>query len=445
MSLTDFTGDGKLDLVASLVSPVRTGELYLIPGDGTGNFGHPTLIYMPPANNFVGSYIAAGDFDGDGRADVAFLDDYNCDKGNCFSALHVLYNGGNSQFTDTTDLSSLANDLNFSAGDLNSDGRTDIFGFTTADNDPPNQLEVLYGQANRTFHTYTPAVPSLAAGLALADFNGDTRMDLVGIPTAAVPGDEILFLLADSAEGSFTPQVQGLPATGSGGAPIVGDFNVDSRPDVYSGGRHDYLHGHRRSSQYNRIGQLGRLCLSELWHRNPRLHARQFGGFTRHIRASANSFGQLRKIELFVDGTKVAEQFHAWGPRAWFNFSGTLSPGPHRGVMIAADIDNRLQQTVFNFTVGSASCSAPTSAGVHICAPASGATVTSPVQVQAMAKVTGTLSSTQLWVDGVKKFSTASNSLNTSVVVASGTHRFAVLAINATGQKWESVVNATVK
>jgi hypothetical protein len=67
------------------------------------------------------------------------------------------------------------------------------------------------------------------------------------------------------------------------------------------------------------------------------------------------------------------------------------------------------------------------------------------VQVQATAKVTGTLSGTQLWVDGVKKFSTASSSLNTSVVVASGTHRFAVLAINTTGQKWESAVNATVK
>ncbi|HWF67473.1 MAG TPA: VCBS repeat-containing protein, partial [Acidobacteriaceae bacterium] len=126
----DFNGDGKLDLVASTFS-TSTNSLYLIPGNGTGNFGTPALLYMPPANNFIGSYLAAGDFDADGRADIAFLDHYNCDKGNCFNALHVLYNDGNSQFTDTTVLSSLANELAFSAGDLNSDGRTDIFGVTS--------------------------------------------------------------------------------------------------------------------------------------------------------------------------------------------------------------------------------------------------------------------------------------------------------------------------
>ncbi|HEY5253591.1 MAG TPA: chitobiase/beta-hexosaminidase C-terminal domain-containing protein [Acidobacteriaceae bacterium] len=98
------------------------------------------------------------------------------------------------------------------------------------------------------------------------------------------------------------------------------------------------------------------------------------------------------------------------------------------------------------FTFGtSGSCSAPTSAGVHLCVPASGSTVSSPVMVQATAKVTGTIASTQLWVDGVKKYSTASSSLNTSISLAAGSHRFAVIASNTAGQKWESAVNATVQ
>ena len=67
------------------------------------------------------------------------------------------------------------------------------------------------------------------------------------------------------------------------------------------------------------------------------------------------------------------------------------------------------------------------------------------MKVQATAKVTGTIASTQLWVDGAKKFSTASSTLTTSISVAAGSHRFAVIAINTTGQKSESVVNATVK
>jgi hypothetical protein len=94
----------------------------------------------------------------------------------------------------------------------------------------------------------------------------------------------------------------------------------------------------------------------------------------------------------------------------------------------------------------STACGAPSSAGVHICAPASGSTVSSPVSVQAAATVTGTISNMQLWVDGVKKDAVSgTKTLNTSVSLAAGTHRFAVLAINTAGQKWESAVNATVK
>lgn len=91
-------------------------------------------------------------------------------------------------------------------------------------------------------------------------------------------------------------------------------------------------------------------------------------------------------------------------------------------------------------------CSAPSSAGVHICAPASGSTVTSPVQVKAAATITGTISNMQLWVDGVKKYAASgSRTLNTFVSLPAGTHRFAVLAINTAGQKWSSAINATVK
>ena len=444
----DFNGDGKLDLVAS-TSLSSTNSLYLIPGDGTGSFGNPTLLYMPPANHSVNvNDLAAGDFDGDGRADVAFLDQYNCDKGNCFNALHVLYNDGNSQFTDTTVLSSLANELSFSAGDLNSDGRTDIFGVTTSDNDPANQLEVLYGQANRTFHIYTPAVPLLdTRSPAMADFNGDTRMDLVGIPVAAVSGQQLLFVLADSGEGMFTPQYGGFPPSYDAFGLAVGDFNSDTRPDILAvlgySATTSYLEddlnttagGNWGGCAYPKAGMGIHVCAPS-----------SSPGSPVTFNASANSFGQLRKMELWVDGKKIAEQHHTWGPRAWFNLTGTtLASGTHRGVIIAADIDNHLQQTVFNFTVGGAACLIPSTAGVNICSPASGSTVSSPVQVQATSKVTGTIAHMQLWVDGVNRFTSASTTLATSISLAAGTHRFAVVATNTAGQKWESAVNATVK
>jgi hypothetical protein len=52
----------------------------------------------------------------------------------------------------------------------------------------------------------------------------------------------------------------------------------------------------------------------------------------------------------------------------------------------------------------------------------------------------------ELWVDGVKKFATTGGStLSTSLTLASGSHRFAVLAINTAGTKWEQAINATVQ
>jgi hypothetical protein len=52
----------------------------------------------------------------------------------------------------------------------------------------------------------------------------------------------------------------------------------------------------------------------------------------------------------------------------------------------------------------------------------------------------------ELWVDGVKKYTaTSSKQLNTTISLAAGSHRFAVLAINTGGQSWQSAVSATVK
>ena len=104
------------------------------------------------------------------------------------------------------------------------------------------------------------------------------------------------------------------------------------------------------------------------------------------------------------------------------------------------------QTTTLNFQLNSSTgaCSAPSSPGVSICQPVSGATVSSPVQAEAAGTVTGTMSHMELWIDGVKKFSENGNLLNTPLTLASGTHRFAFLAINTAGTKWTAAVNATV-
>ncbi len=155
----------------------------------------------------------------------------------------------------------------------------------------------------------------------------------------------------------------------------------------------------------------------------------------------------MRDVQIWIDGKKQAEQLPgAFSNYSFLNATLPVAAGSHRLAILAVGWDGSTESKVSTLDVtSSSSCSAPTSAGVHVCLPASGSSVSSPVQVQATSKVTGTIASMQLWVDGVNKYSSASTTLNTSVSLAAGSHRFAVLATNTAGQKWESAIDATVQ
>lgn len=48
-------------------------------------------------------------------------------------------------------------------------------------------------------------------------------------------------------------------------------------------------------------------------------------------------------------------------------------------------------------------------------------------------------------VDGVKKYTETSKTLNTSINLGACSHHFGVFAVNTPGTKWEGIVDATVK
>ena len=160
--------------------------------------------------------------------------------------------------------------------------------------------------------------------------------------------------------------------------------------------------------------------------------------------ATAHSLGDLRKIELWVDGKKLGEQYHTWEGNGFFNLDSNFNAGTHNGTYFAAGIDNTLLQYNFTFSVPS-SCSAPSTAGVHICWPTNGANINSTsVLVDATSNVTGTLARMEVWVDSVKKYTeTDSPSLSTAVAVTPGTHDFTVFAVNTSGTVWSETTSAT--
>ena len=82
----DFDGDGKADVVVSILNTAtqgQTGAFHVLKGNGDGTFAAPG-----PANAVASNYEpAAGDFDGDGDLDLAFSE-FGTDQ------LHVFRNNG---------------------------------------------------------------------------------------------------------------------------------------------------------------------------------------------------------------------------------------------------------------------------------------------------------------------------------------------------------------
>jgi FG-GAP-like repeat len=357
----DFNHDGKIDLVAFGYddSGSYLNNVVILEGEGNGEFTYNGVLYNAPANFGIGNAVT-GDFNADNNADVAFTTGTSCDSGGCDDAVHVLYGNGDFGFKETTPFSINGNgNMSLSAGDLNGDGTTDLFGYDSA----TNQLVLLYGQTNETFTTYYHTLAQTPEEgpylFVMADFNGDRHMDLAAWEyidsTTAGPYYQMAVFLADSTPGGFTEQDVSLPYYTPSSA-LVGNFTGNAIPDVVfveaTNGAGSYPtifltevnetpEGYWGGCNYPKTGAGVTLCFPS-------------GGSSGNpvdFKASATSFGDIRKFELWVDGRKLSEQHNSWGNYAWFNLSTTLAAGKHSCTLNVTTIDNDAKAYNFNLTV----------------------------------------------------------------------------------------------
>ena len=167
MAVGDLNGDGNLDFIAYINgSGLGAGPL-LFPGNGDGTFATPVTIGSVSA-----TLLLVADVNGDGKPDIL---------GGGDGTLYVALNNGAGTFLPAVSYSSpLGGASSMSAGDFNADGRLDV-AFVPGGNNPGN-MAILYGNGDGTFKPAITYPAPAGLGSAAGDFNGDGRLDLYIAP-----------------------------------------------------------------------------------------------------------------------------------------------------------------------------------------------------------------------------------------------------------------------
>lgn len=218
----DFNGDGKLDLVLATPNFGTGSTIAILLGNGDGTF-QPATTYSVSS----GPFLAVGDFNGDGKPDIATAGG---------STISVLINNGNGTFGSPINETITGNIEALAAADMNGDGKLDLvvpFGGATGG------VAVLPGNGNGTFKSaivYTNNLLSpYGSSVAVADFNGDGKLDLALTNSSSGTNYGVVMLLGNG-DGTF----QSSPLLYDGGlspsAIVALDVNGDAKPDLVVAG-----------------------------------------------------------------------------------------------------------------------------------------------------------------------------------------------------------------
>ncbi len=225
-AVLDFNRDGKPDLaIAQQASnAVMLLQNNTLPTQLDNGRSYAAYAAQAAGNGNMADSIATGDFNRDGKLDVAvtYLED---------NVVRVLQNNGAGGFTLTGTYATGTQPYSAASGDLNGDGAPDLVTVNTSVNSPTGTISVFLNNGNGTFKpaaTYT--VGRLPYQVAIGDVNGD------GYPDLAVTnyGASTVSVLYGSKNGTFTagPTLTvGSGETNPYGV-VIGDFQNNGFSDI---------------------------------------------------------------------------------------------------------------------------------------------------------------------------------------------------------------------
>jgi hypothetical protein len=204
----DFNGDGKLDLAI-----LSGGNLFVLLGKGDGTFG-------TPISHDSGSLreIGVGDFNGDGILDLVTL--------NSSGTVDLLLGKGDGTFKQPVKYV-VSSPISLAIGDINGDGIVDLVVGT------PNHVSVFLGNADGTLHHGPIYETQYEPGkLILGDFRGIGTLDLAMVFNQCCEGEDAdVSIMLGNGDGTFQAGKSILSGSNYSGL-AVGDFNGDGKLDL---------------------------------------------------------------------------------------------------------------------------------------------------------------------------------------------------------------------
>lgn len=268
----DFNGDGKTDIVAIYNYGSDLTKMWLFPGTSAGSVT-PVLAWNSGIGNWRwGSTKAvSGDFNGDGKLDVGAFYDY----GSNTTSLFRFYGNGDGTFANGVSVwGSAAGAWRWAsikpvAGDFNGDGKAEVGAFYDYGSDL-TKLWIFPGSAGSTAPTvvWDSGIGNWRGANMLelsGDFNGDGKND-VGALYDYGGGTTALFRLYGNGNNTFATPVSVWNSGPNSWVwanikPTTGDFNGDNKTDVGA----FYNYGSGNTSIWVFQGSTGQTNPSKVW------------------------------------------------------------------------------------------------------------------------------------------------------------------------------------